>query len=804
MKLNNKTIETLEFNKIKKILEGYAITYIGKERIQNLMPSSNSLEIKEWQKETSEATSYLLRQHDIPLNPITNIDNTLNKINIGGILTIKELLQITDVLRVSRNLKNSFSNGVIQEDDYSIINDYFQNLYTNKKVEDEIERCIKNDEELDDRASSELYKIRKEIKDSEAKIKEKLNSILHSSSKYLQDNVITIRDDRYVIPVKSEYKNEIPGLIHDQSSTGSTLFIEPTSIFNMNNEIKELKLKEDNEIQRILSLLTQIVSPITSSIASSVKNIGNIDFAFAKGKYSLKLNAFSPTLTENYTYLKNARHPLISEENVVPITIWIGKEYTSLIITGPNTGGKTVTLKTCGLLSLMAQSGLHIPCDEQSSIKIYENIYTDIGDEQSIEQSLSTFSSHMKNLINILNNFTKNDLILIDEIGSGTDPIEGAALAMSILKYLHESSVHTIATTHYSELKTFAIQTEGIENASCEFDIETLKPTYKLLIGVPGKSNAFAISKKLGLSEEILKNAEDYLTEENIKFEDVLQDMEYDRRKAQEEREISKKLLADAEAIKKQAEEQQLKIERQKSEILSKAKEKARDLLLDAEEEANDIIKELTNIKKSKKQDAGKQAENQRQKLKKSLSEIQNDLMKPDDTTPINSIKEAEAMPGVEVYIPSIEQEATIIKSADKNGDVMVQSGIIKLKIHISKIEKLKNNEGSKKSSQKNGSKTISKTKDISTEVNLIGMTVDEAIPVLEKYIDDAYLSNVGSVRIVHGKGTGILRKAVQNYLSKHPHVKSYRLGMYGEGDSRSYDCGNEIALNKFVILSIY
>jgi len=783
--MNTKSIETLEFNKVKDILKSYAVTYLGKEKVDNLLPSSNSLEIEQWQNETYEATSYLLRQHDIPLYDISNIENILQKINIGGTLAIPELLKIADILKVSRRLKNSFSNGSIEEEDFSILTLYFEGLYSNQKVEEEIERCIKNEEELDDRASSELYKIRRSIKDEESKIKDKLSSILKSSGKFLQDSVVTFRDDRYVVPVKAEYKNEVSGLIHDQSATGSTVFIEPTAIFNMNNTIKELKLKEELEINRILSLLTQMCAPITEQIKISIINIGNIDFAFSKAKYALSTNSIKPTFSNDYLELKRARHPLISEDLVVPINIWIGKGFSTLIITGPNTGGKTVTLKTVGILSLMAQSGLHIPADEDSTLKIFENIYTDIGDEQSIEQSLSTFSAHMTNIVNILSNFTSNDLILIDEIGSGTDPVEGAAIAMSILEYLHKSKVLSIATTHYSELKTFAMEQEGMENASCEFDVETLKPTYKLLIGIPGKSNAFAISSKLGLSKDIIKRAEEFISEENIKFEDVLSSMEQDRRKAEEERALSKKLLKEAEDIKKQADEQKEKIEKEKIKIMSKAKEEARDVLKEAEDEAKEIINELTKIKRENKKDANKKAEIERQKIKQSLNDLQKDLLKPNNkVNAINSVKENEIEEGMEIYIPSLEQNATILKLPDKNGNVQVQSGIIKLKIHISQIEKSNNKKTESQSNIKSSSKRgINKSMDISPEVMLIGMTVDEAIPVLEKYIDDAYLSNIGQIRIVHGKGTGALRKAVQSFLSKHPHVKSYRQGLYGEGD---------------------
>lgn len=783
--MNIKVYESLEFNKIKNILEKYAVTYMGKEKIAKLEPSTNSLEIERMQAETTEATSYILKQHDIPLNPVSDISQIIKKVEIGGILNIPELMKIADILRVSRRLKDSFFNGAIEPETSPILFSHFDNLYTNPKIEDEINRCIKNEDELDDRASQELYKIRKEIKDLEVKIKDKLNSILHSSSKYLQDAVVTFRNDRYVIPVKQEHRAEVPGLIHDSSATGSTIFIEPTAVFNLNNDIRELKIKEEQEVERILSLLTQMVMPMTESLSFGIKQIETIDFIFAKGKYSLAINAFPPKFNTNIKYcnLKKARHPLIDPDKVVAIDIWFGKDFNSLIITGPNTGGKTVTLKTVGLLALMAQSGLHIPTNEGSELPIFKNIYTDIGDEQSIEQSLSTFSAHMTTLVKILTNITNEDLVLIDEIGSGTDPVEGAAIAMSILEYLHQTNCTTIATTHYSELKTFAIQTSGIENASCEFDVETLRPTYKLLIGIPGKSNAFAISKKLGLKDEILERANEFLTEDNIKFEDVLSDMEHDRRKAQEERELSKKLLKEASQTREKMEQEKTKFEKQKTEILTKAKQQARDLLLDAEEEAKDIIKELTHLKNSKKENANKQAEEKRLALKKSISEIQKDLITPSEKTELK-IKPEEIIKGMSVYIPSLDQEATICKTPDKKGNIQVQSGIVKLNIHISQVEPIKKSSTSSSSNVTINSLVKSKSRDITTEVKLLGMTVDEALPTLEKYLDDAYLSNVGIVRVVHGKGTGALRKAVHDYLRKNPHVRTYRLGVYGEGDS--------------------
>ncbi len=783
--MNNKTLISLEFDKIKEILKKFCITTMGIEKVNLLMPSTNLKEIKKMQEETTEAVSLSIRRSVFPLVPINNLDTISKKVSVGAILTPNELLIISDILRTSRRLKEYFFDSDIEATEFKGLYDYFDNLYTNTNIEDEITRCIKNEEELDDRASKTLYEIRTNITDLETKIKAKLNAIIHSSStsKYLQDAVVTFRNDRYVVPVKQEYRNEIPGLIHDSSATGSTLFIEPNAIFDMNNDIKELHIKEQLEIERILALLTQMISPIVDSLVTTVDEIGNIDFVFAKAKYSINTNSFEPIIHDNgYCNFKKARHPLIASDIVVPIDVWFGKDFNSLIITGPNTGGKTVTLKTIGLLCIMAQSGLHIPANESTELCVFENIYTDIGDEQSIEQSLSTFSAHMTNIVNILNNVTENDLVLIDELGSGTDPIEGAALAMAILEHLYSVNCKTIATTHYTELKTFAMQTNGIENASCEFDVETLKPTYKLLIGIPGKSNAFAISQKLGLDKKIIARANEFLTEENIRFEDVLSDMEHNRRKAQEERELSQKLLNEANKTKEQITDEKEKLEKKKSEILSNAKQKARDILLDAENEANEIIKELTKLKKSNSANANKQAEEKRNELKKSISEIQKDLILP-NTENIKPILPSDIQLGMKVNIPSLNQEATIISKPDKKQNVIVQSGLVKLTIHISQLELPKKTEN--KAKIKTATQRISsKSQNISTEIKLLGMTVDEAIDALDKYLDSAYLSSVSIVRVVHGKGTGTLRKGIHEYLKTHPHVKSYRLGVYGEGDT--------------------
>ncbi len=780
--MNLKSLKMLEYEKIISMLSKNAITEMGKLKCELLLPEKEYEVVKRIQNETSEAVSISLRIGTPPIIPISEFDGIIKKIKIGGVLIPKELLTTATILKSMREVRD-FYNG-IEHDNYEIINLYFDNLYSNMNVEREIFRCIKSDDELDDHASSELYSIRKQIRDAEAKIKDKLNGIIHDSetSKFLQDQVITFRNDRYVIPVKQEHRSEVKGLIHDSSASGSTIFIEPSIIFNINNEIKELKIKEELEIQRILALLTQMIDPIFEDIANGINNLTNIDFAFAKAKLSLELDAFEPKINrDGYINLKKARHPLIDKKAVVPIDVWLGKEFKSLIITGPNTGGKTVTLKTVGLFALMAQSGLHLPTKENSDIAVFENVYADIGDEQSIEQSLSTFSSHMKNVIDITNKVTENDLVLLDELGSGTDPVEGAALAMSILEFLKNTSCLTLATTHYSELKTYAMQTENVENASCEFDVETLRPTYRLLIGLPGRSNAFAISKKLGLSEEILEKANTFLTNESIKFEEILSKMESDRLSAEKEKEYAERLLREAKEEKTKVEKETKKLEDKKDEIIQKAKLEAREVLLDAKAEADEIIKDLTNLRKDKSKNINKAAEEARLKIKGSISNIQKDLAKPKKQSK-NTINPKDIKVGMSVYVASIDSNATVISLPDKKDNVQIQSGIMKLSVHISGLEKIPEEKSAPK--VKINAMIKSKARDIKTEINLIGMYVEEALAELEKYLDDAYLAGLKSVRVVHGKGSGQLRKGVQDYLRRNPHVSSFRLGMYGEGDS--------------------
>lgn len=781
--MKERDIKSLEYDKIKEKLSEKCVSYLGKEEVENLFPSTNIFEIKQLQKETTEACSLILRKGAPPLFSVPTFDEIFKKINIGMMLNMSELLKIANLLSNMRNVKNYFKSDDVGSNNFDIISEYFENLYSNQNVEDEIFRCIKSEDLMDDRASKTLYELRRQISDSESKIKDKLNNIIKSSStsKYLQDTVVTFRNDRYVIPIKQEYKNEVPGLVHDFSASGSTIFIEPTVVFNINNEIRELKIKEQLEIERILSLLTQMVAPIVEEIKRGLNNTKKIDFAFAKAKLSIEMSAFEPKLNENnYINLKTARHPLIPKDRVVPIDIWIGDKFDTLIITGPNTGGKTVALKTVGLFCMMVQSGLHIPAKESSELAVFDNIYSDIGDEQSIEQSLSTFSSHMTNVIDILNGVTKKSLVLVDELGSGTDPVEGAALARSILEKLHDTKCLTIATTHYSELKIFALQKSGIENASCEFDVESLRPTYRLLIGVPGRSNAFAISEKLGLNEEIIKNASNYLKTEDIKFEDVLSGIEKNKRLAQKQKEEADKYLYEARLQKEKVDETKEKLDKKKNEIIEKAKKEARDLLLDAEEEANEIIKELTNLKNSKDTEKFKKAEEARNKIKNNIFEMQKDLVMPEMENK-NQIEIEKIKKGMEVYVPSLYENATVIDLPDKKGNVKIQVGVLKMNVHFSKLSKVKSQD--KKANVKVTSMVKSKVSEISTEIKLLGKTVDEAVEQLDKYIDDAYIAGIHTIRVVHGKGTGSLRKGIQDYLKTNSMVKSYRNGVYGEGD---------------------
>lgn len=771
-------IKTLEFDKIINKLTDCSATALGRELCVKLEPSFGLNTITKLLNQTNEAVSLILRYGTPAFSSVHDIRNTIKRAKINSMLNMEELLNVADTLRGSRLLKKYFEQS---EENFPILSEYFNALYTNLNLENEIYRCIDSSEHISDHASSELAKIRTQIKNQEIIIKEKLNSIVRGNtySKYLQENIVTFRNGRYVIPVKQEYRSNVPGLIHDSSSTGSTVFIEPMAVVEANNKIHELYLLEKVEIEKILLLLSEKVHVVYEELNFLMNNIAKLDFFFAKAKFSIEINGFMPKLNTNkYINLKKAKHPLIDAAKVVPIDVYIGKEFSTLIITGPNTGGKTVTLKTIGLLTLMTYSGLFIPCLESSEIAVFDNIFADIGDEQSIEQNLSTFSSHMVNIISITKNITSNSLVLLDELGSGTDPVEGSALAISILEYLHSKGTCTVASTHYSELKTYALSTEGVKNASCEFDVETLAPTYRLTIGLPGKSNAFAISQKLGLNQEILANAKSFVAHEQVKFEDVISELQKDKQLISKEKEEITRKLSEISELKKELKESKEKVEIYKTKILENARAEATDILLSAEETAKESIKEIKEAKKLKDAEVAKKLDKARNKIKNQLSKTYKKELSSEE-----EYKPFDVKIGMNVFIPSLNQEASILSLPDSEGNVFVQAGIIKSKINVKKLKPSENDKKTTINNVKISVNTQLKSQEISSDLMLRHMHVEEALYALDKYINDAILANLTTIRIVHGKGEGILRKAVHDYLKNHPNVKSYRLGQYGEGD---------------------
>ncbi|MGN1318930.1 MAG: endonuclease MutS2 [Lachnospirales bacterium] len=779
--MNNKALKTLEFNKIIDMLSSFAASEMGKKLAANLVPNTDINEIVLSQKETSEAVSMILKKGSLSLGGLRNISPYLERANMGGSLNIEELLHIGDFLRVSSRAKD-YAKSESKNDVFPLLEPQFASIETANDLQHEIDRVIISPTEISDEASRSLKEIRRSIKISNDRIKEQLNSIIHSQTykNMLQESVITIRNDRYCVPVKQEYKNAFSGMIHDQSATGATVFIEPISVVQLNNKIKDLHNKEKAEIERILALLTGKVSEKTDLFLANMDILSHIDFVFAKGELSIKLNATEPKFNnKGYINIKKARHPLLNPKTVVPTNIYIGKKFNTLLITGPNTGGKTVSLKTLGLFTLMGQAGLHISAFDGSELAVFDNVFADIGDEQSIEQNLSTFSSHMTTIVKILDELTNNSLVLLDELGAGTDPTEGAALAIAVIKYLHSLGVRTAVTTHYSELKMFALTTDGVENASCEFDVETLSPTYRLLIGVPGKSNAFEISKRLGLPEYIINEAREVLSHEDIKFEDVITDLEISRKSLEIEQQKAENYRKEAQKLKDEAQKLRLNLDKQRDRIIKEANEKARKVISDAKDEADTIIKELRKLQKDGS-DIMKLDE-QRKKLKDSLGKIQNKLdkdEKKDYKVPKKLIK------GDKVKIHSLNQSGYVMSPPDSNGNVMIKTGIMKVNINIKDLSLDTSDDITYEPKKFANTFRRSKSSNVSAELDLRGLLADEAIDKLDKYLDDAYLAGISPVTIIHGKGTGALRTAVHNHIKKHTHVKSYRLGQYGEGES--------------------
>lgn len=764
-------LEKLEFNKIKNTLSSYAQTNNGKKMCLDLYPSSNKEKVQKALDETTEAVAIIYRKGNLPLETIGDISTYILNLKNQNFLSSKALLELATLLKTSKILKNYYFEKELNQTD-SLTN-YFDHLYTNPSIEEKIFSAIIDENTFDDRASNALYKIRQQMRNTKKEIKNKLQSLLNS--KYLQEPIVTIRQDRFVVPVKSEYQTEIKGFIHDTSSTGSTVFVEPISVFDLNNQLSELKNQENIEIEKILQILSSLFFDITNELENNFNLITILDFIFAKAKYSKELDCNCPKINnDKLIYLKNAKHPLLDQNIAVPITLEIGKTFSSLLITGPNTGGKTVTLKTVGLLTAMAQSGMHIPASDESSIYLFDNIFADIGDEQSILESLSTFSSHMTHIISILNEATSNSLVLVDELGSGTDPIEGASLALSILEYFKKHNITVLATTHYHELKEYALLTDGVENASCEFNLETLSPTYRLLIGVPGKSNAFAISQKLGLKQEILENAKKRINSDTAKTEDLLKEIYDSKALIESEKEKTLQYSNKIEKLKQKLENETTDLEEHKKEYLQKAKQEAREILLSAKQEANDIIKEMEAEKNN-----SKNLNALRNKLTSKLHEVnQSPDSNLEETT---TLDESQIKPGAIVFVPKFNKNGTVLSYPNQSKKFNIQIDNIKTTLTPSQITIAKNTETKKEIITKKQS--MFAPKNVKTELNVIGMNIEESIFLVDKFLDEAAVAKLETVRIVHGKGTGILGKGIQKYLRSHPHVKSYRYGIFGEGE---------------------
>jgi DNA mismatch repair protein MutS2 len=781
--MNERTLKVLEYDKIIDMLGSRAQSSLGKKMCLELMPSSSPYEVRERLSETREAVEVVLKWGSLPLEGIKNIAETLKRAKMGFTLSPGELLGVCDILRSARRLKNFMKEGSKSEL-YPIIFEIVDTLVYIKHIQDAIEHAIVSEDEIADRASEKLYGIRRSIKDKNSRVREKLQSMLSSYGKFLQDPLITMRGDRYVIPVKAEHKGSVPGLVHDQSSSGSTLFIEPMAVVELNNDIRELALKEKAEIERILLELSGKVAESVDELQHDNDNIAYLDFLMAKAKFGLDLNGVIPEINDRgVVNIRAGRHPLIDSQKVVPIDIRLGERYSALVITGPNTGGKTVTLKTAGLLSLMGMAGLAIPARDGSELSIFKNVFADIGDEQSIEQSLSTFSSHMTNIVDIISRVDESSLVLVDELGAGTDPTEGAALAMSILQSLYNKGARIIGTTHYSELKVFAMEEKGFENASVEFDVETLRPTYRLLTGIPGKSNAFEISKRLGLKDDIINSARAMVSKDAIKFEDVIQNLQSKTTLVEKELDEAQRLKREAIELKKELSDKKYKLDSQRDKLIIKAQEEARSIVRQAKDESDRILKELNEIRKRAGESASVQeAEDVRKKLKDKLEGMTvkeaDALEVKEGMIPVESVKAGE-----EVYVTTLSQKGVVISGPDSKDEVMVQIGIMKINVPLKKLMK---DLGKKKEKKKTGVTTIIKQKaeNVSSSIDLRGQTIDEAMYNLDKYLDDAFLAGLEQVTIIHGKGTGALREGLQQALKNHHHVKSKRMGEFGEGGS--------------------
>ena len=778
--MDKKILETLEYDKITAMLETHARCQIGKERARKLEPLTELAELNAELDLTSEAEAVLFRLGQSPIDEFPDTRDTLKRIKAVSALSMRELLDIASCLRAIRIAKSALT----KESDQMRLAAMAVNLPSYKFIEDELNRCILNEDEMFDGASPALSRIRRELRVANEKVREKLNSMIRSSTyqQYLQDPIITMRNGRFVIPVKQEYRKQIPGLIHDQSGSGQTLFIEPAAVVELGNTFKKLLAQERDEIERILSELTSMVAPYGEDIYNALILLGEIDLRFAKAQLARDMNAVRPEMNDELRIrIVRGRHPLLDKAKAVPIDIWLGEDFKTLIITGPNTGGKTVTLKTVGLFTLMAQAGMFVPADVGTRLGVFKNVYADIGDEQSIEQSLSTFSSHMTRLVGILKNADDKSLVLLDELGAGTDPIEGAALAMSILETLYGRRSTTLATTHYSEIKAFALARDGMENASMEFDIDKLCPTYRLFIGIPGKSNAFEISKRLGLDDDVINRAKQFLKGEDVRFEDVISGAESQRRIAEQERKLAEQARAELDALRAEVEKEKKKLEETKKGYQAKAREDARRVVADTKREMERLIVQIRSMKSINQSEADRVIQASRDAVR----ERENALVEPEKKVADMSVAPKSVNPGDEVRIVSLEnKKATVLKKPDAKGDVLVQAGIMKIAVRLDDLRLL--NEPAKKGPQTDAAagKVTLGDKSVGLSIDVRGKLVDEAILEVDRYLENAAMNGLNEVMIIHGKGTGALRAGIQSYLKTHRLVESFRQGAYGEGDA--------------------
>ena len=785
--MNEKALKVLEYHKIIEKLITFAGSQPGKALCRELTPSADISEIRRMQRETSDAVSRICRKGTVSFSGLSDIRGSLKRLEIGGTLNIEELLRICKVLETTSRVKAWSRSENREEMPDDSLEQMFTDLQPLTPLANEIRRCIISEEEISDDASPGLRQVRRAMKAAHDKIRTQLASYVNGSTRtYLQEAVITQRNGRFCIPVKAEYRGQIPGMIHDQSSTGSTLFVEPMAIVKLNNDLRELEIKEEKEIEIVLANLSAQVAEQTEPLNFNVLLLTELDFIFARALLSRSYNGTEPEFnTEGRVRIKKGRHPLLDPKKVVPVDIRLGDDFTLLVISGPNTGGKTVSLKTVGLFTLLGQAGLHIPAFDHSELSVFTEVYADIGDEQSIEQSLSTFSSHMTNIVSFWEKADEHSLVLFDELGAGTDPTEGAALAIAILSNLHRRGIRTIATTHYSELKVYALSTPGVENGCCEFNVETLRPTYRLLIGIPGKSNAFAISEKLGLPDYVIAEAKEHLSQEAEDFEDVIADLESSRATIEQEQLEINRYKQEVEELKQRLERKEDKLESSREAIMQKAREEAQTILREAKEYADETIRKYNKL--GKESDASKKMEQERTKLREKMSKLDKAAGNAAPKKPKKELTAKDLLIGDSVKVLSMNLKGTVSTLPDGRGNLYVQMGILRSQVNIRDLEKIEEEPAFKPAVKTHtmGSKVKStKSYSISAEINLIGMTSDEAITALDKYLDDAYLAHLSPVRVVHGKGSGILRKAVHQYLKRQKHVASYRLGEFGEGDA--------------------